>query len=64
MKTALSLPSSMKKQMLSWVWQGVCTPLIVMLPSLKVSPCCGVLVTPSQSLPPIISSCEIPSSSS
>lgn len=56
MKTALSLPSSMKKQMLSWVWQGVCTPLIEMLPSLKVSPCCGVLVTPSQSLPPIISS--------
>lgn len=50
--------------MLSWVWHGVCTPLIEMLPSLKTSSCWGVLVTPSQSLPPMISSLGVPSSAS
>ncbi len=46
----------MKKQMLSWVWQGVCSALTAMLPMLKESPCLGVLDTFLQSLPPIISS--------
>src|SRR5690348_5481066 len=35
-----------------------------MSPSLKVSPWPGVLVTPSQSLPPIMSSLGVPSSAS
>lgn len=40
--------------MLSCVWHGVCTAVTEMSPILNVSPCFGVLVTPSQSLPPMM----------
>ena len=54
-KTALSSPSSNKKQMLSCVWHGVCNAFTrMLLPTLKVSPFAGVLVTLSQSRPPMI----------
>lgn len=53
-KTTRSLPSSINQQMLSCVWQGVCSALTdIPCPILKVSSCFGVRVTASQSLPPI-----------
>lgn len=56
-KTALSSPSSNRKQMLSCVWQGVCRARTFMLsPIVKVELWDGVSVTLSQSLPPIIGS--------
>ena len=53
--TARSSPSSTYQQMLSCVWQGVCSAVTVMpWPSLKDSLWPGVLVTASQSLPPMM----------
>ena len=40
--------------MLSCVWQGVCSAVTLMDPMVKVSLWLGVVVTFSQSFPPII----------
>lgn len=51
--------------MLSCVWHGVCTPRTLMpSPMRNVSPCAGVRVTASQSLPPMMSILGLPSSAS
>jgi len=60
-KTALlpSLLSSNRKQMLSWVWQGVCRARIEMLEpaaSGNDALCAGVVVTRAQSRPATIGS--------
>ncbi len=53
-KITFPVESSINQQILSCVWHGVYNALTETSPNLKVSPSFGVLVTASQSLPPII----------